>query len=305
VVGLESISSVPRPAVDRQGGLSVTISSAPRPAVARPLGRAQCYDSATEPSLTVGLLSVSRIKIRIKFMRLQAILFIALICFSFTPAVAPVKAQATKKAQVQYACPMHPDVTSTKRGRCRKCGMDLRPVTKTTEPAPPVANTDTSISFSSMNIPNVRLVDQNGKPLAFYDDLIKGRIVAINFIFTTCTASCPPLTATFRRVQQTASERGLDIQLISISVDPTVDTPERLHAFAEKFHAGPGWTFVTGDKSEIDSLLRGLGAAVTNKNDHTPMMMIGNDSVDYWTRAYGLSSPSKLVDLIADAASRK
>lgn len=245
----------------------------------------------------------------VNIMRLQVILFIVLLSLSLGLATGPTNAQTTKKStaakEVVYACPMHPDVTSTKRGRCRKCGMDLRLVKKTTEPAPVAANTDPNASFSSAKIPNVRIVDQNGKTLSFYDDLIKGKIVAINFIFTTCTASCPPLTATFRRVQQSASERGLDVQLISISVDPTVDTPERLHAFAEKFNAGPGWTFVTGDKGEIDSLLRGLGTAVTNKNDHTPMMMIGNDSVDYWTRAYGLSSPSTLVELIADAASRK
>jgi len=161
------------------------------------------------------------------------------------------------------------------------------------------------VAFSSRKIPNSAVYDQNGKHLDFYTDLVKGKTVAINFIFTTCTASCPPLTATFRRVQQDAAQRGLAVQLISISVDPTVDTPERLKAFAEKYNAGAGWRFVTGDKSEIDSLLKGLGVAVSNKNDHTPMIMIGNDVADYWTRAYGLSSPTKLVDLIADAADRK
>ncbi len=212
---------------------------------------------------------------------------------------------AAKK--VVYACPMHPDFTSNKPGRCPKCGMELREVKP--EPGPTVSPSRSNVaeatsSFSSLKIPNARIYDQNGKQLNFYDDLVKGKTVAINFIFTTCTASCPPLTATFRRVQQDAEKRGLPLQLISISVDPTVDTPERLHAFAEKFNAGPGWTFVTGDKGEIDSLLQGLGAAVVNKNDHTPMIMIGNDGADYWTRAYGLSSPSLLVELIAGAAAR-
>jgi len=148
------------------------------------------------------------------------------------------------------------------------------------------------------------VLDQNGKQLNFYSDLIKGKTVAINFVFTTCTAICPSLTATFRRVQQDAAARGVDVKLISVSVDPTTDTPERLNDYAAKFKAGPNWTFVTGDKARIDSVLSGLGAAVSNKNDHTPMILIGNDSSDYWTRAYGLTSPTKIVDILADATKR-
>jgi len=243
----------------------------------------------------------------------MALKFFLLIIFVIFPlAVVPqTRRPAPKPAakKVVYSCPMHPDFTSSKPGRCPKCGMELRQVKPEPSPSPSPTPADVdevaTSSFSSAKIPNARIYDQNGKQLNFYNDLVKGKTVAINFIFTTCTASCPPLTATFRRVQQNAEQRGLPVQLISISVDPTVDTPERLHAFAEKFNAGPGWTFVTGDKGEIDSLLQGLGAAVANKNDHTPMIMIGNDGADYWTRAYGLSSPSQLVELIAGAAARK
>jgi cytochrome oxidase Cu insertion factor (SCO1/SenC/PrrC family) len=234
----------------------------------------------------------------------------AVVMFAF-PGVTATQTQKTPKKpaaqRVTYACPMHPDVTSTRRGSCRKCGMELRPAAKETELAAGAVSQEPTVlsTFTSRRIPNARLYDQTGKQLHFYDDLIKGKTVAINFIFTTCTASCPPLTATFKKVQQDAAQRGLEVQLISISVDPTVDTPERLQAFAQKFNAGPGWTFVTGDKVEIGAVLKGLGAPVTDKNDHTPMIMIGNDAFDYWTRAYGLSSPTKLVDLIADAVSHK
>ena len=231
-----------------------------------------------------------------------------LLIFSSAPAI--IHAQTRTKAQAaHYECPMHPDVTSTKPGKCRKCGMTL--VKKSSAPAAPKpANDETKAaaeesSLSSMNIPDATVLDQNGKQLNFYSDLVKNKTVAINFIFTTCTAICPSLAATFRRVQQDAATRGIEVQLISISVDPTTDTPERLRDFAAKFKAGSNWTFVTGDKAMIDSVLQALGAAVANKNDHTPMILIGNEASDYWTRAYGLTSPVKIVDLLADAAKRK
>ena len=215
---------------------------------------------------------------------------------------------AAAQKKVRYTCPMHPEVVSTKRGTCPKCKMRLVPQTKPKEePSPtpaPAASSESGNSFTSAKIPDAQVLDQHGKQLNFYSDLIKGKTVAINFVFTTCTAICPSLTATFRRVQQEAATRGLDVQLISVSVDPTTDTPERLADYATKFKAGPSWTFVTGDKARIDSVLTALGAAVSNKNDHTPMILIGNDSSNYWTRAYGLTSPVKIVDILAEAVKR-
>ena len=173
---------------------------------------------------------------------------------------------------------------------------------KEQEPAPKPKDS------TALRIPDATVYDQDGNKLKFYTDLVKGKTVAINFIFTTCTAICPSLTATFRRVQQQLGDRvGHDVHLISVSVDPTTDVPERLKEYAAKFKAGPGWTFVTGDKGEIDSVLLALGTAVANKNDHTPMVLIGNESAGNWSRAYGLSPPTRLVDLIkaAHEASRR
>ncbi|MGH9798981.1 MAG: SCO family protein [Blastocatellia bacterium] len=246
-----------------------------------------------------------------------SVIFLILVLMSaalpITEAVE-VNAQARpnppQKAE-RYTCPMHREVLSEKPGSCPKCRMALRLVAdKPDSGAMPVAGsadseTNATVSFSSSRIPNIKVYDQNGRQRNFYTDLIKGKTVAINFIFTTCTTICPPLTATFRRVQQNLAERALDVQLISISVDPAIDTSERLRDFAAKFKAGPGWTFVTGDKAGIDSLLQALGAAVADKNDHTPMMLIGNDVTGYWTRAYGLSSPAALLKVINEAASSK
>lgn len=231
---------------------------------------------------------------------------VVLLLLGWVPAAhVPVVAQ-TRKAAGHYECPMHPDVKSRKPGKCPKCQMALRFTReKAEEKAPAKTSTSDTSAVSSMRIPDVIVQDQNGKSLNFYTDLVKGKVVAINFVFTTCTTICPPLTATFRRVQQQLAEQKSPVQLISISVDPAVDTPERLRDFAAKFKTEPGWTFVTGNTPDINSLLQQLGVAITNKNDHTPMILIGNDEAGYWTRAYGLSSPTSLVKLITEAANRK
>ncbi|HEX8000769.1 MAG TPA: SCO family protein [Pyrinomonadaceae bacterium] len=223
------------------------------------------------------------------------------------------KTTATSSSSTRYVCPMHPEVTSNRRGRCPKCGMNLKAESSAPQPPSTAASANTTGAATRANetlstkprIPDTTVLDQNGRRLNFYTDLVKGKTVAINFIFTTCQGVCPPLTATFRRVQQALGERvGRDIQLISISVDPATDVPERLKAFSQKFKAGPGWTFVTGSKQEIDSLLDSLGGYAPNKNDHTPMILIGNEAAGFWTRTYGLSPATQIVNIVNDAASK-
>jgi protein SCO1/2 len=233
-------------------------------------------------------------------------------------ALTPVARAAAHRAvdpitqETQYVCPMHPDVVSKTPGSCPKCGMTLKAraaestSSRAGETAAPGDGTAAGAgSDLSPRIPDTPIYDQDGNKLRFYTDLVKGKTVAINFIFTTCTTICPPLTATFRKVQQELGGRsGRDVQLISISVDPTTDVPERLKEFAARFSAGPGWTFVTGGKSDVDQLLRALGAYVGDKNEHSPMILIGNESAGYWTRAYGLAPPATIVKLINDAAAK-
>lgn len=215
-------------------------------------------------------------------------------------------AQTSGGAAARYVCPMHPNVTSSKPGKCYKCKMALkRTRAKPETPAAAEAKPSNVSKESAPRLPDVTVMDQNGNSLNFYSDLVKGKVVAVNFVFTTCTAICPSLTATFRKVQQQMAAQNVRAQLISISVDPMTDTPERLHDFATKFKAEPGWTFVTGDAANIDAILKEFGFAVANKNDHTPMVVIGNDEAGHWTRAYGLSSPASLVKLIADAGKQE
>jgi cytochrome oxidase Cu insertion factor (SCO1/SenC/PrrC family) len=231
-------------------------------------------------------------------------------------AAAQRKAAAQKTAAVgEYSCPMHPSVVSKTPGSCPKCGMALRLVEEEkgahvdahpNEGAHAAGGGGAQGGASKMSIPDLEVLDQDGRKVRFYSDLIKGKVVAINFIFTTCTTICPPLGATFARVQRDLGERaGRDVHFISVSVDPATDTPERLKAWGAKFKAGAGWTFVTGDKPTVDTLLAALAASSARREDHSPTLLIGNDATGQWTRTYGLAKPSQIVQIINDAASGK
>ena len=241
---------------------------------------------------------------------------------SQTKAARTRAAQQGKSGQpavAYYSCPMHPSVKAKSAGKCPQCGMKLRAVYQdeataasagasnsaggaTTSDALSAETTATAGGQASkMNIPDIELLDQDGRKIHFYTDLVRGKTVAINFIFTTCTTICPPLGATFARVQKELGDKvGRDVNLISISVDPAIDTPERLKAWGAKFRAGDGWTFVTGHRSQVDELLRALGASSARREDHSPTVLIGNDARGTWTRTYGLAKPSQLVQIIND-----
>jgi protein SCO1/2 len=156
----------------------------------------------------------------------------------------------------------------------------------------------------ALGIPDVPVRDQTGAERRFYTDLVAGKTVAMNFVFTTCTTICPPMGANFARLRKELGERaGRDLHLISVSVDPVTDTPERLAAWSRQFGAGPGWTLVTGERAEITRLLKALEVFNPDFTQHSPVVLIGNDAAGEWTRAHGLAPPAKLQELLAKAAS--
>src|SRR5882757_19967 len=152
--------------------------------------------------------------------------------------------------------------------------------------------------------PNIELTTQDGKTVHFYDDLIKGKIVAIDLIYTTCQYSCPLETARLAQVQKILGDRvGKDIFFYSITIDPANDTPAVLKAYAKKFHAGPGWTFLTGKKEEIDFLSRKLGLysdPAATLDGHTPHLLLGNEPMGQWMRNSALDNPRFLSQLIGE-----
>lgn len=167
-----------------------------------------------------------------------------------------------------------------------------------TAPAAKAAGEQATEALGALNVPDVPLVDQDGRPVRFYTDLVKGRVVAVNFVFTTCTTICPPMGASFARLEKLVAGKGEGVHLISVSIDPTTDTPARLKEWSQKFGAGPGWTLVTGDRDEVVRLLKALGVYTASVTEHSPLVLVGNEPARRWTRAYGLAAPAKLAELI-------
>jgi protein SCO1/2 len=153
--------------------------------------------------------------------------------------------------------------------------------------------------------PNVILTTQDGAKVHFYDDVLKGKSVVIDLIYTSCVDSCPLETARLAQVQKMLGDRvGKDIFFYSISIDPTHDTPKVLKAYAQKYHIGPGWTFLTGKKADIELISKKLGLySEPDPNDrdgHTPSVLIGNEPSGQWMRNSATDNARFLANMIGN-----
>src|SRR6266481_2491889 len=149
--------------------------------------------------------------------------------------------------------------------------------------------------------PNLPVVTQDGKTLKFYDDVIKGKIVLISFIYTNCPDICPLTTARIAQVEDKLGDKvGRDIFFVSMTVDPERDTPERLKEFATAFDVGPGWLFLTGKPEDIRAINYKLGDRSRRLSDHRNEIVLGNDTTGEWQRDTALGDLNRLVRTIRD-----
>jgi protein SCO1/2 len=153
---------------------------------------------------------------------------------------------------------------------------------------------------------DVELLDQDGRKLRFYSDVLKGKTVVVNAFFTTCTSVCPPMNRNMEKIQEALGERvGRDVFLVSISVDPVTDTPPRLKEYAQRFHARQGWMFLTGKKENVDWALYKVGQYVESKDAHTTVIIIGNEATGLWKKALGMAKADELVQIVRTVADDK
>ncbi len=151
--------------------------------------------------------------------------------------------------------------------------------------------------------PNVALTTQDGETLRFFDDMIKDKIVVLNFIYTHCEDSCPLETAQLVQVYKILGNRmGNDVFFYSISIDAKNDTPDILKEYKARF--GAQWTFLTGKESEVISLRKKLGLYIEEiqdgSNNHNVSMIIGNQATGRWMKRSPFENPYVLADQIGN-----
>ena len=150
--------------------------------------------------------------------------------------------------------------------------------------------------------PNTLVQSHDGRKLRFYDDIVKGRVVMFNMMYSVCTGVCPANTANLREVQRHLAHRlGKDIFMYSLTLQPEFDTPDALRAYVNSYALQPGWTFLTGQPKEMDAIRRKLGffnddpRLDADPANHTGMVRVGNDRFDRWFMLPALGNPKQMA----------
>src|SRR5262245_4557454 len=168
--------------------------------------------------------------------------------------------------------------------------------------AAPLESGETAATPAGRELPNIVLTTHENTSVHFYDDLVKDKVVLINFMFTDCHQYCLPTTRNLTQVQTLLGDRvGRDIFLLSISLDPAHDTPAVLQAYAAQHGVKPGWLFLTGKADEIERLRRKLGVTDpdpvidADKAQHAALLTVGNARLGRWTALPALLTPTQIV----------
>ena len=145
---------------------------------------------------------------------------------------------------------------------------------------------------------NIELIDQNGQRLAFYDDVLKGNIVVISFIFTNCQGACPLMTRNLTMIRDMLPTNVRDeIQFISISLDPVRDTPAAMKEFAQTHDADQEhWLWLTGQPDNVNLITKKLGSYTDELEAHTTTLIAANVRDAHWTKIAPNVPPRGVVE---------
>jgi len=139
------------------------------------------------------------------------------------------------------------------------------------------------------------LVDMTGEETSLLREVDTDQPVMVSFIFTTCTTICPVMSAVFAQVQKELGPESASVRMISVSIDPQYDTPERLREYAKRYGAGSQWQFLTGDPDDIIAVQKAFDVYRGNKMSHEPTTLLRRSEGDPWVRLDGIASAAEIV----------
>ena len=151
-------------------------------------------------------------------------------------------------------------------------------------------------TIESYTMPDVTLVNQDGKRVKLKNLVNSDKPVVVDFIYGTCTTICPVLSAGYVNLQRKLGQNSTNVQLISISIDPENDTPKVMKEYLKRYRAQPGWDFLTGSRADIDKVMHAFDAYIPNKMYHYPLNLIRNPKDGKWVRIFGLTSTSEFMN---------
>lgn len=157
----------------------------------------------------------------------------------------------------------------------------------------------------ALSVPDIEVVNQDGQHVRFNSQVVEGRIAIVTGFFTNCSSMCPITQEKLAQVAKLLGARlGKDVVIVSVSVDPENDTPARMKDWTEKFHTGPGWTLLSGNRTDVDTLMKSLGLFVELRQRHQSFLMIGSTATG-WVRISSWTPSEKLARLAESMVSAR
>ncbi|MDD2733103.1 MAG: SCO family protein [Desulfuromonadaceae bacterium] len=151
------------------------------------------------------------------------------------------------------------------------------------------------------HIPDIALINQEGKNVRLKSLVDSGKPVIVDFIFGTCTTICPVLSASFTSLQNKLGADSEKVHLLSVSIDPENDTPRVMRDYLKRYRAKPGWDFLTGSRKDVDTVMKSFDAYISNKMSHYAVTFIHMPGGNSWIRIDGITSTSEFIEEIKKA----
>lgn len=158
------------------------------------------------------------------------------------------------------------------------------------------ADTRYKRSVEKYNIPDVTLINQDGKKVQLKSLLEADHPVVVDFIYGTCTTICPVLSVGFLNLQKKVTASGGKVHLVSITIDPEYDTPKIMKEYLQRYRAKPGWDFLTGSRADINTVMRAFDAYIPDKMSHYPINIIRSPKDGSWVRLFGIMSGKEFME---------